>query len=541
MHDMRDPLLGRTLGPYQVEAVLGRGGGGAVYRVRYESSLFALKVLDLTQSPPPGLIDRFRGEVELAERLRHPNIVRTYGGGQERQYLYLVMEYVDAGSLKDYLAQISKHLLPVPEALRIARQICSALEYAHGHGVIHRDVKPGNILRRQDGRALLGDFGVAQTVAESRPQAGRAAGTPAYRPPEQAQGQMAIPSSDVYALGCVLYEMLTGELPFRAENEMALLYKQLHETPRRLRDGSGYIPPPLQPIVEHALHKEPARRYHSAQALGQALGQAMEQLAVSQIVAGSAPDRGAAPVAPPVWSVAPRRARALGAVLVAAGIVLALVIAGILWGPSLMGLALRSPTPPRATTMARRSAAPATTVAAIPTTGRTVPTAIQSPARMTVAPNAAATQYARETATAAARPRATTMRKATPPSPTASNRPPTVRIEGIPASARVDEDVALVCVATDPDGDRLVYKWYADDVLRPKVTTNAWSFVPNETGLGVGRHTIRVVVSDGHGHDVGAAISFELLPASSPALLVLPYPGAGGQVAQGVSRSTTTR
>src|SRR6185437_9930080 len=221
-------------GRYVLERELGRGGMATVWLARdlKHDRPVALKVLhpDLASSLGP---ERFQREIRLAARLQHPHILTVYDSGESGGQLWFTMPFVEGQSLRERLGQTGR--LPLNEALRITREVAQALEYAHEHGIVHRDIKPENILLTKDGHTLVTDFGVARPADEIAPHltgAGIVVGTPSYMSPEQAAGDAQVDRrSDVYSLGCVLYEMVTGQTPFPGTTARAIVTKQLTEPP----------------------------------------------------------------------------------------------------------------------------------------------------------------------------------------------------------------------------------------------------------------------------------------------------------------------
>jgi len=225
---------GRKFGNYRITDVLGSGGMGTVYRARDESRNLdvALKVMDLDQIADARDVERFEREARLASRLDHPNVVHIVGTGEEHGCVYLAMELVEGESLRS-LIRDHQGGLPVELALDISGQILSALGAAHEAGIVHRDIKPENVIRRPDGMIKVLDFGVARiegAMALTRPN--DFVGTVEYMAPEQILAEGIGPGVDLYASGVMLYEMLTGSLPFSGDSPATLVYHQLNEDPR---------------------------------------------------------------------------------------------------------------------------------------------------------------------------------------------------------------------------------------------------------------------------------------------------------------------
>lgn len=248
---------------YELQSPLGRGGMAEVWRA-WDNRLgrpVAVKILDQPGLADPSSIERFRREAQAVARIAHPNIVAAYDYGTQDGRPYLVMELV-AGETLDAL--LTRGPLPVPEAVRIMAQACAALDAAHRAGVVHRDIKPGNLIIMPDGTTKVLDFGIARLqdtatqAALTRPAT--VIGTSHYMAPEQAAGTSADPRTDLYALGCVLYAALTGEPPFPGANPMGVLYQHLNAPVPPLRERRPDVPPGLEQLVMQLLAKNPADR-----------------------------------------------------------------------------------------------------------------------------------------------------------------------------------------------------------------------------------------------------------------------------------------
>ncbi|MGH2759543.1 MAG: Stk1 family PASTA domain-containing Ser/Thr kinase [Actinomycetota bacterium] len=252
-------------GRYEVVRRVGVGGMADVYLAddTKMGRQVALKILHPQYAGDDSFIERFRREALAAARLQHPNIVQIYDSGQQGDFNFIVMEYVEGRSLKDYLADEGP--LEVAEASRIAREVLTALAYAHRTGLVHRDIKPGNILLSEDGKVQVTDFGIARAEAGSTmTQTGTILGTAYYLSPEQAQGLQLDGRSDIYSLGVVFYEMLTGRRPFEGESPVSIAYKHVREMPRPPSTHRGDLPRSLEAIVMTAMAKRPEDRYSSA-------------------------------------------------------------------------------------------------------------------------------------------------------------------------------------------------------------------------------------------------------------------------------------
>ena len=228
----------------------------------------ALKVLFPELSTDHAFVERFRREAQAAASLSHPNIVPVYDWGESDDTYFIVMEYVDG----EPLASIIHTQAPITpgSAAQVAADIAKALSYAHRHGVVHRDVKPGNVLITSDGQVKVTDFGIARAMGnidDQVTQTGLVMGTATYFSPEQAQGLDVDGRSDIYALGVVLYEMLVGRPPFVGDTPVSIAYQHVQETPPRPRSLNPDIPPALEAIVLQAIAKLPAERYQTADEL----------------------------------------------------------------------------------------------------------------------------------------------------------------------------------------------------------------------------------------------------------------------------------
>jgi len=256
---------------YVIERELGRGGMATVYLARdlKHRRFVALKVLSPALAASLGA-DRFLREIELAARLQHPHIVTVFDSGDAGGMLWYTMPYVEGETLRARLER--ERQLPLDVALRITIEAARALEFAHQHGVLHRDVKPENLLLTTDGSTMVADFGIARPWGEAGlTQSGVVVGTPAYMSPEQAAGERALDArTDVYALGCVLYEMLAGEMPYSGPNAQAILAKRLSEPAPSLR-ATRDLPVAVERTVARALARTPADRYASAAEFARAI------------------------------------------------------------------------------------------------------------------------------------------------------------------------------------------------------------------------------------------------------------------------------
>ena len=297
---------------YAFERELGRGGMATVYLahdLKHDRPI-ALKVLhpELAATLGP---ERFQREIRLAARLQHPHILSVHDSGgvpghaNRAAILWFAMPFIEGESLRDRLTRETQ--LPLEDAVQIAREAADALEYAHQHGVIHRDIKPENILL-STGHALVADFGIARALSESSDskltQTGTTVGTPAYMSPEQAAGERALDArTDIYSLGCVVWEMIAGEPPFTGPTAQAMLMRRFTETPRPLREVRETVPEGIERAVAKALAKSPADRFASAGEFGKALREGLRAERATE------PTRAIAPSAVPGEPTVSRPAR----------------------------------------------------------------------------------------------------------------------------------------------------------------------------------------------------------------------------------------
>lgn len=260
------------LGPYQILGELGRGGMAIVYRA-YQPALnrtVAIKVLPPHLAMDASFVQRFMQEARNAARLDHPNIVTIHDIGQANGAYYIVMQEAPGESLTSLIQREGR--LPLDRTISILAQVASALDYAHAQGLIHRDIKPGNVIVSPDDKAMLTDFGIAKAVEGTRlTQTGAVIGTPEYMSPEQAKGEPVGATTDIYSLGIMLYEMLTGRAPFKADSTPAVLYKQVHEQPAPVRNAVRDLPAGVDGVLARALAKSPSQRFRTAGELVQTL------------------------------------------------------------------------------------------------------------------------------------------------------------------------------------------------------------------------------------------------------------------------------
>jgi serine/threonine protein kinase len=263
---MRDLIAGDRLDQYELTELLARSGMASIFKAldQRSGSTVALKVPHMQFESDVAFYQRFNREEQIGQKLEHPNIVRVLTPEQKSR-LYLVMEYAEGQSLRAILS--TKRRFPIDQAMDIARQICGALVYMHAQGIVHRDLKPDNVLLDADGRVKLLDFGISMDESARRltwfgftP----AIGTPDYMAPEQVRGKRGDVRTDIYSLGTMLYEMVTGELPYVAGNVHAMMRAKLNQDPRPPHDVFSGIDPKIEEIILHAVERSPRERYATA-------------------------------------------------------------------------------------------------------------------------------------------------------------------------------------------------------------------------------------------------------------------------------------
>jgi serine/threonine-protein kinase len=274
---------GETLDHYRLEAIVAHSGMATLYRATdlRDGRKVALKIPHAEMASDPVLLERFKREQEIGQELDHPGIVKTFDG-EERSRLYMVIEWVDGRLLRALLNE--KRKLPIDRAEIITLGICDALDYMHKHGVVHRDLKPENVMVDEWNRIKLIDFGIAMkedarrlTFAGPSPLLG----TPDYISPEQVKGQRGDQRSDIYAVGAMLYEMVTGQPPFTGPNPLAVMNERLLNDPKPARQLNPEISPQLQEILFRALERDPRNRYATATEMAWELGH-QEQVGVEE-------------------------------------------------------------------------------------------------------------------------------------------------------------------------------------------------------------------------------------------------------------------
>src|SRR5437899_1622499 len=273
-------------GRYRLDERIAGGGMGDGWRGTDEvlGRTVAVKILLPALLEEAGFAERFRGEARTMATINHPGVVDVYDYGSENATAFLVMEYVEGDALSRTLSRVGR--LTPARTMALVAQAADALHAAHDKGIVHRDVKPGNLLVRPNGTLVLTDFGIARSAMVGQlTAAGSVLGTASYISPEQAAGQGATPLSDVYTLGVVAYQCLSGRRPFEGENPLEIAMPHLREPPPPLPHD---IPPPVRSIVERAMAKDPAARWPTAAALAQVARRAASQLAASATAARSA-------------------------------------------------------------------------------------------------------------------------------------------------------------------------------------------------------------------------------------------------------------
>ncbi len=540
-------LVGRTLkGRYRIEALIGRGGMAEVYKawdLRRQHHV-AVKVMREDLAEDVEFLRRFRREAEALAALAHENIVRFYSFERDGRLAFIVMGYVEGSTLRGRILDAEEQPLPLDEALSVARQVCAALHYAHGENVLHRDVKPGNIMIRPDSLVLVADFGIAK-AADAATATTVMPGTPAYMSPEQCRSEPLDPRTDVYSLGIVVYEMLAGRRPFVGDTHATtgstrerIRWEQVHADPPPLRGLNPGVPPGVEAAVLKALAKEPGDRWPSVlafwQALEKALGSAAEPVPAAAAVpvamrpiaspqqqraaVRSVAQQGATsqPLHQPAQRVAlPPWAWVAGGTLLAAMVIVAFLL-----------LSRPTPEPPLTATPTEVVIVQVTT--SVPAPGSTA-TATQTPTPThtphpadTHTPTATDTAYPTDThtpiATDTAQPTDTHTPTATdthtPVVPTDTPRPtrtpsPLPTRTPIPPTATPDQGADRIAFASYRDGNSEIYVMNADGSDQTRLTSNAAAdefptWLPDGNRIGFdsardGNYEVYVMNADGSG------------------------------------------
>jgi beta-lactam-binding protein with PASTA domain/predicted Ser/Thr protein kinase len=296
-------------GRYRIMRKLGSGGMADVYLAEDEElgRRVAIKILNDRHANDDSFVERFRREAKNAAGLSHPNIVSIYDRGEAEGTYYIAMEYLDGRSLKELV--VARGPLPIPDAIEATRQVLGALRFAHRKGVVHRDIKPHNVMADADGRLKVTDFGIARAGVSQMTEAGSIIGTAQYLSPEQARGAAVDQRSDLYSIGIVLYEMLTGQVPFTGESPVEIAMKHLSDTPRPPSMLRPEIPPDLDMVVLRSLAKRPEDRFQTAEEMDEELQRVAAGAGVTAETADAATAvlSGTALASAPTAIVPPRR------------------------------------------------------------------------------------------------------------------------------------------------------------------------------------------------------------------------------------------
>jgi len=390
MSDLTGKIIG---GRYRVIEFIGRGGMAEVYRVwdSRRNTALAMKLIHPDLALDRAFLRRFHREAETLAHLQHPNIVRFYGLEQDGEHVFILMDFVEGKSLKQLIFSANGPL-PLQRVVDTMRQLCQALQFAHYEGFVHADVKPGNVLIDNAGRVMLNDFGIAQMAQTATTSLG-GAGTPAYMSPEQARGGKPTLQSDIYALGILLYEMLTGERPFNGDNSSAkgtaddrVRWEQIHLPPPSPRDSTPHISAALEEVVLKALAKDASQRYQTALELWEAVEGAGGAMASEAREGSSAADAQVAPEqttrrqTSKAASQGPGRQRAALPALTILGVIGLVGLLAVLWRSTGLTFPLTgSESTPTATQAATRTVvSPSVTPSPRPTT-TSVPSATSTP------------------------------------------------------------------------------------------------------------------------------------------------------------------
>src|SRR5919198_1159792 len=279
---VQDMLIDQVFdGRYRVIRKLGAGGMADVYLAEDQElgRSVAIKILNDRHAQDDQFVERFRREAKNAAGLSHPNIVSIYDRGEAEGTYYIAMEYLEGRTLKELI--VTKGPTPIHVAIDYTRQMLAALGFAHRHGIVHRDIKPHNVVVAPDGRLKVTDFGIARSGASQMTEAGSIIGTAQYLSPEQARGAPVDQRSDLYSIGIVLYEMLTGSVPFTGDTPLEIAMKHLSTTPDPPSAKRPDVPRALDLIVLRALAKNPEDRYESAEQMDEDLARVAKGLGVS--------------------------------------------------------------------------------------------------------------------------------------------------------------------------------------------------------------------------------------------------------------------
>lgn len=288
---------GKMLGKYEIGALVGQGGMAEVYKGRHPALKrdVAIKLIHSYLVSREGFIERFQREAQLVAALRHPNIVQVYDLDTHAGVYYMVMEYIDGLTLSAKLEQIRAQdkLFSLSEAVDLLLSLCSALDYAHAQGMVHRDIKPGNVMFTSKSQPVLTDFGLAKIVGGTTNTAsGLVLGTPMYMSPEQAYGESGDARSDIYALGVILFELATGRVPFQGDTPLSIILKQVNEPLPSAKKINPRVPDAIEPIIVKATSKKPEERYQTCEEFADALR-------ITQLSFGIQTEASGMPLVPP--------------------------------------------------------------------------------------------------------------------------------------------------------------------------------------------------------------------------------------------------
>ncbi len=286
-------------GRYEIIEEIGRGGMGWVYKI-YDQKIdekIAIKLINPAVAQDPTVIERFNNELKIARKIIHKNVCRMYELTEADGKQFITMEYIQGEDLKSLISRIGQ--LPLPKTVAIARQICDGLGEAHALGIVHRDLKPQNIMIDLKGNVRITDFGIAQSIfSKGLTKTGMIIGTPEYMSPEQVEGITVDLRSDIYSLGIILYEMVTGVVPFEGTTPLSLAMKHKTQRPKAPRSINGFIPEPLDRLILKCLEKDPDKRYQTAKALNEDLVGIEKDLPTTEGVGLSKPKRSPTRTAP---------------------------------------------------------------------------------------------------------------------------------------------------------------------------------------------------------------------------------------------------
>lgn len=430
---MSDHLVGQSIAGCQIVGLLGRGGMAVVYKA-FQPRLgryVALKLLPPHLAGDPQFVERFRREAMASARLRHPNIIQVFDAGQDSGYHYIVMELCEGGTLAD---RLKRGTMTMAEVALLLNAVASAMDHAHQQGIVHRDIKPSNILFTREGQPVITDFGIARILQTSSLSSTRAfLGTPEYVSPEQVEGRTVSARSDIYSLGIVLYQMLTGRPPFQGETPTAVLYAHVHKAPPPMRAVNPSISVGVENVVLRALAKNPSDRFATAGEMANALRAAAAGYAVPRHI--SRPPATQSPARGTLWML-----------LIAVPAVLLLGVIALAQGGSRQTAADLTPTAAGAPLPMRDAAAGTSTP--LPALKAAPTLAPVAAATSTLAPRATVTAVS-ATATATTAPPTATPLWPSPTSvpPTAAPRPP---VASRPTAGRIAFTEYYGTAARDP-------------------------------------------------------------------------------------------